>query len=231
MSDQSTGRADPYPGDAPASPPIEVNAEPFDLTGTDDQNHSEVRAKPSRTRQIVLSSLLAVGLAGAGVLGYTGWRISSQKDATVTAPESVGNLVVDTSDNGVQSAEYLRTALAAEVDLDETVGAVYTDKNATDQGVLFFGGTALIWAPSSDLETAFSLVSDDQGDVTNLHEVDAGDLGGTMMCGSTTADGSPIEVCGWADHGSLALAMFPNRTEDSAVTVLREIRNAAQTRS
>src|ERR1044071_3200479 len=126
MSDQTTGRADSHPADRPASPQIEVNAEPFDLTGTDDQNHPEVRTQPSRTKKIVLSSLLAVGLAGAAVLGYTGWRISSQKDATITAPDSVGNLTVDTSDNGVQSAEYLRTALAAEVDLDETVGAVYT---------------------------------------------------------------------------------------------------------
>ena len=34
----------------------------------------------------MLSSLLAIGLAGAAVLGYTGWRISSQKDATLVAP-------------------------------------------------------------------------------------------------------------------------------------------------
>jgi hypothetical protein len=231
MSEQTTGRPDHHPADAPASPSIEVGAAPFHLADSDDQDLADVRAKPSRTRQIVLSSLLAVGLAGAAVLGYTTWRISSQKDATVTAPESVGNLVVDTSDNGVQSAEYLRTALAAEVDLDETVGAVYKDKGAADQGVLFFGGNGLIWTPGSDLESAFSMVADDQGDVSGIHEVPAGDLGGTMMCGATTADGSDIAVCGWADHGSLALAMFPNRAEDSAVTVLHEIRAAAQTRN
>jgi hypothetical protein len=231
MSEQTTGRADHQPADASASPPIEVSVEPFHLIDSDDQDPAAVRAQPSRTKQIVLASLLAVGLAGAGVLGYTGWRISSQKDATVTAPESVGNLFVDTTDNGVQSAEYLRTALAAEVDLDETVGAVYTDKSAADQGVLFFGGSGLIWTPASDLESAFSMVADDQGDVSDIHEVSAGELGGTMMCGTTTADGSDIAVCGWADHGSLALAMFPNRPEDSAVTVLQEIRAAAQTRN
>lgn len=224
MSEQITGRADqPGPGE-PVPTPIE-------LTLPDDQDPSEVRAEPSRTKQIVLAALLAVGLAGAGVLGYTAWRISSQKDATVTAPESVGNLVADTSDNGVESAEYLRTALAAEVDLDDTVGAVYTDRTAEDQNVLFFGGTGLIWTPATDLETAFNLLADDQGAVTGLHEVDAGDLGGTMMCGATSTDGSDIAVCGWADHGSLALAMFPNRPESSAVAALREIRSAAQTRN
>jgi hypothetical protein len=67
--------------------------------------------------------------------------------------------------------------------------------------------------------------------VTGLHEVDAGELGGTMKCGSTTADGSDMTVCGWADHGSLALAMFPNRPEADSAALLREIRAAAQTRN
>ena len=34
---------------------------------------------------------------------------------------------MDKSENGRQTAEYLTTALSAEVDLDKAVGAVYTD--------------------------------------------------------------------------------------------------------
>jgi hypothetical protein len=222
MSERSSGPTE--------SEPIEVGGEPFALSGPEEQDSSQVKP-PSRTRTIVLSSVLAVGLAGVAVMGWTAWRISSQKDATLTAPPAVAGLKIDDSEDGLSTAEYLTTALSAEVDLDKSVGAVYTDGSAADRSVLFFGGTTLIWTPESDLDTAFGLISDNQGAVANLHEVPAGDLGGTMKCGTTTTDEGDIAVCGWADHGSLALAMFPNRTEGESAKLLREIRIATQTRN
>ncbi|UQU63596.1 hypothetical protein COUCH_32060 [Couchioplanes caeruleus] len=213
--------------DSPAEP-VEIAPEPFTLTEpTDEQPESQ--EPRSRTKTIVLASLLAASLAGAGILGYAGWRIASQKDATLTAPPQIGALKLDTSDNGKSTADYLQTALSAEVDLDNAVGAVYSTGDGKD--VLFFGGTTLFWTPESDLETAFDLVSDDQGAVTDLHDVPAGPLGGTMKCGTTKSDGTDMPVCGWADHGSLALAMFPGRTQPDSAKLLQEIRSAAQTRS
>jgi hypothetical protein len=141
----------------------------------------------------------------------------------------VAGLRLDDSQSGRDTADYLQTALSAEVDLDKAVGAVYTDGAKHD--VLFFGGTTLIWSPGSVLKTAFGLISDDQGAVTNLHDVPAGRYGGTMRCGTTqTADGA-MPVCGWADHGSLALAMFPNRSESDSAKLLLKIRDATQKRN
>ena len=210
------------------SAPVEIAPEPFHLTEPAEEPQEE-NGPRSRTRMIVLSSLLAVGLAGASVIGYAGWRISSQKDATLTVPPQVAGLNLDNSVDGAATADYLQTALSAEVDLDKAVGAVYSDTSGNN--VLFFGGTALFWTPGSDLDTAFELISDDQGAVTGLHEVDAGKLGGTMKCGSTKSDGADLPVCGFADHGALALAMFPGRTVDEAAKLLLEIRAAAQTRN
>ena len=221
MSERSSGPA--------ASEPIEVDDEPFMLSGTDEPD-SEPREKPSRTKVIILSFLLAAGLAGASVMGWAIWRIASQNDATLTTPLTVASLTIDDSDTGLSTAEYLTTALSADVDLDDTVGAVYQDRSAADRSVLFFGGTALLWTPERDLDTAFGLMSDNQGAVTNLHEVPPGDLGGTMKCGTTNSEDGDIAVCGWADHGSLALAMFPNRSPDDSAKLLREIRDKAQTR-
>jgi hypothetical protein len=218
----------PGPSPLPESAPVEIADDPFPLTESTDQEPTE-RAPRSRTRTIVLSSLLAVGLAGASVLGYVGWRISSQKDATLTVPATVAGLSVDTSEEGRSTADYLLTALSADVDLDRAVGAVFSDGSGND--VLFFGGTTLFWTPEDDLKTAFGLVSDDQGAVTGLHDVPAGEFGGTMKCGTTKADGADMPVCGWADHGSLALAMFPGRTVDDSANLLAEIRSAAQTRN
>lgn len=207
---------------------MEIAVEPFALTEPAEDQQSEDKAPPSRTKTIVLGSLLAVSLAGAGIIGYAGWRIASQKDATLTAPLQIGSFKLDTSDNGKSTGDYLQTALSADVDLDEALGAVYADGNG--QNVLFFGGTTLIWTPESDLDRAFELVSDDQGAVTGLHEVPAGPLGGTMKCGTTKSDGADMPVCGWADHGSLALAMFPGRAENDSAKLLLEIRDATQKR-
>jgi hypothetical protein len=216
------------PSPLPESAPVEIADDPFPLTDPTDQD-PPVRTPQSRTRLIVLSSLLAVGLAGASVLGYSGWRIASQKDATLTVPTTVAGLSVDSSEEGRSTSEYLQTALSADVDLDRSVGAVFADSSG--KNVLFFGGTTLFWTPEDDLETAFGLVSDDQGAVTGLHDVPAGELGGTMKCGTTKADGADMPVCGWADHGSLALAMFPGRTVEESAKLLGDIRSAAQTRN
>lgn len=211
----------------PDAAPVEIAADPFTLSEAAEPEPEE-RKPQSRTRTIVLSSLLAVGLAGASVLGYVGWRIASQKDATLTVPATVAGLSLDGSDEGRSTADYLQTALSADVDLDRAVGAVFTDGSGND--VLFFGGTTLFWTPEEDLKTAFGLVSDEQGAVTELHDVPAGPLGGTMKCGSTKADGADMPVCGWADHGSLALAMFPGRSVEDSAKLLGDIRAASQTR-
>jgi hypothetical protein len=203
--------------------PIELGSGPHPIAFT-----AEPSSRRLRLRKIVLGSLLAVALAGAAVAGVTGWQIAAQKDATLVVPTQVAGLRLDKSENGESTADYLQTALSAEVDLDQAVGAAYLD--AGGRNVLFFGGTALIWTPKNDLDSAFNLISDDQGAVAELHEVPAGRLGGTMMCGKTATDDGDMTVCGWADHGSLALGMFAERTEADSAELLRQIRASAQTR-
>jgi hypothetical protein len=39
-----------------------------------------------------------------------------------------------------------------------------------------------------------------------------------------------MTVCGWADHGSLAVAMFPGRGIDESAGLLRKMRDAMQRR-
>jgi len=214
--------------DAVESQPFEIG-EPFNLSAQGDGEPPAAGPKPrSRVRTIVLVSMLAIALAGAVTLGYAGWQIISQKDATLTTPDRIGTLTLDQTDDGKQTADYLQTALSAEVNLDKAVGAVYND--GTSGSVLFFGGTATIWSPDKDLGSAFGLISDNQGAVTGLHKVDPGKFGGTMQCGTTKSDDGNLSVCGWADHGSLAVAMFPSRSEPASATLLRQIREATQTR-
>src|SRR4051794_25975884 len=128
--------------DAPVeSQPFEIG-EPFDLTDQrDGAGEPAAERRPrSRVRTLVLSGLLVIALAGAATLGYAGWQMVTQKDATLTTPARIGPLALDQSDDGRQTADYLQTALAAEIDLDQTIGAVYAD--GTTGSILFFGGTA-----------------------------------------------------------------------------------------
>jgi hypothetical protein len=210
----------------PASDDSAIEIGAFDL---DDNSPAEPPRSPSPIRRVLLIALLVVALAGVSVFGYVGWQIVSEKDAQLATPATIGSLRLDDSEDGRSTADYLQTALSAEVDLDKAVGAVYLDSG--NKNVLFFGGTTLFWTPESDLDTAFGLVSDNEGAVTGLHSVDAGSLGGTMKCGSTKTDDGPLTICGWADHGSLALALFNNRSEADSATLLREIRTKTQTRS
>ena len=95
--EMSEGGVPPIATNAPgqtegAGPLIEVGGDPFSLTGDGTEEEKEEQAPRSRTRSIVLTSLLAVGLAGAAVLGYVGWKISSQKDATLSTPAEVAGL-------------------------------------------------------------------------------------------------------------------------------------------
>jgi hypothetical protein len=208
-------------------------AEPdlIDLTPTaEDADEVPARRTPRR-RRIVLGAVLALGLIGAGLGSTTGWRVIQQKDATLTMPERVAGLARDDRDGARETAEYLRSALAADVDLDESLGAVYADPADSRRSVLIFGGTGLRWQPEQDLDRAFEVLSDDGGTAAGLRTFPPGALGGVVKCGNSEGQDGDMTVCGWADHGSLLLGMFPGRGVDESAALLREMRQAVLSRT
>jgi hypothetical protein len=206
--------------------------QPIDVTPPPGEPVEEPQTTPRRrrTRLIVLGSLLTVGLVGAVFMGTVGWRVMQEKDASLETPPEVAGLRLDQSQQAQETAEYLRTAIGARIDLDQSIGVVYTDPASANRSVLLFGGTTLIWTPGGDLDTLFDVLADDTGAVNNLREVDAGDLGGVMKCGESVAPEGNTTVCGWADHGSVVLALLPGRSQDEGAQLLREIRGTIQSR-
>lgn len=204
----------------------------IDVTPPSGEPVEEPQATPRRrrARRIVLGSLLAVGLVGAGFVGTAGWSVYRQKDARLETPPEVAGLRLDESAKAQETAEYLRTAIGARIDLEKSIGVVYNDPADAGRIVLLFGGTTLIWTPGGDLDTLFEVFSDDTGAVKGLHDVNAGDLGGVMKCGESVAPEGNTTVCGWADHGSVVLALFPGRSQDEAAKLLVEMRGAIQSR-
>ncbi|SBT49781.1 hypothetical protein [Micromonospora narathiwatensis] len=210
--------------------PVDLTDEPIQLSRRDPAAQEPELRPVSRRRRIALAAALVVGLAGAGVLGVGGWRVLAQKDTHLNAPEKVAGLTRDDSERARSTAEYLRDGFAADIDLDRSFGTVYRDPADAKQAVLVFGGTTLLWQPERDLNTLFGLMADETGKVTGLRQVDAGRLGGVMKCGTTSGDGGDFAVCGWADHGSVVMAMFPGRSVDDSAKLFRQLREGIQSR-
>jgi hypothetical protein len=176
-----------------------------------------------------------LGVIAATVLATLGpftWRIISQNGATLSMPDTIGTLTRDDSPGAKETANDLVSALQAQIKLDSATGAVYSDPaGGAGKTVMLFGGTALLWSPERELDTVMTLLEDTGDQLKDLSEVDAGPLGGVMKCGgSGLSDDSAMAVCGWADHGSLALALFPGRTPADAAVLMRQLRAATLSR-
>ena len=212
------------------SPPVDLTDEPIELSNRAPEEATDQAAVRGRRRRVAVALLAVLALAGIGAFGTWGWRITQQKDAKITTPDQVAGLRQDNSERAVSTADYLRSGLAADIQLDSSFGAVYQDPADARRAVLIFGGTTLLWQPERDLDSLFGLMADETGAVTRLRDVSPGRLGGVMKCGSTSGDGGDFAICGWADHGSVVMAMFPFRSVEDSGALLREIREAVQTR-
>ncbi|WP_319462428.1 hypothetical protein [Micromonospora sp. RTP1Z1] len=215
-------------GDGPE--PVDLTDEPIQLSRRDPENDPERGRTPSRRQRMVLTVALVAGLAGIGALGAGGWRVLQQKDTNLATPVQLAGLTRDDSERARSTADYLRSGFAADIDLDRSFGTVYSDPADAKRAVLVFGGTTLLWQPERDLNSLFGMMTDATGKVTGLREVDAGRLGGVMKCGMTSGDGGDFAVCGWADHGSVVMAMFPGRSVDESAGLFRRLREGIQTR-
>ncbi|MEV0458855.1 hypothetical protein [Catellatospora methionotrophica] len=221
----------PNTGEIPqyARPAVRMMPGPAPVEAEDDA------ARHSKRRRWTLTTMAVLGagaVAAAVTLGPTLIRITQQNDAKLTMPEKIGAMVRDDSPAAKDTAGYLLTALAADIELDASASGIYTDPaEGTAKSVMVFGGTTTMFSPERELDTVLKLMEDETGGVTGLKEYEPGDLGGVLKCGSADSPDGIMAVCGWADHGSLALALFPGRTPAESAPLMTTIRTTTLTRS
>jgi hypothetical protein len=201
---------------------------PFEDIAFEDDEPDERTARRRRLKWYILGGVATLLVVLLAVLGPTAWLLLTQRDARLNTPDSVAGLTLDRTADGQATAEYLRTAVAASVTLDASVGAVYDDPADKQRSVMFFGGTGLLLSPDKELTSVFDLLDDQGGGMKDVHSVQAGPQGGEMKCGTSTGDGGDMTVCGWADHSSIALALFPGRSMDDGAALLARMRNGIQ---
>lgn len=212
-----------------------------DLPGmTDDVSDDAVEPRTASINvkkvALVCGALAGVALLGSAVVyGPTVVRVSQQSGTTVATPPQVGGFTLFSTDDAQKTAEYVRDAVVTEVSLDKSLGAIYRDQNGASESrtVILVAGTGRIWKPERSLDGAFKAVEGpDAGDagIHSVHDVDAGTLGGVARCGEIVDKDGPIAVCGWADNGSLGVALFPSRPVAEAEKALLVLRTAVEHR-
>jgi hypothetical protein len=177
----------------------------------------------------ILGVLLMAGAGGFFVLARP--VLAEAVSSTLSTPDEVAGLTLSSNPELQTVADELKTGIREEVtNSTGSIGAFYTDPADTAKIVMLAGVTGVVADPASELGRGFTGISEGGMQITNLHDVDPGPLGGEAKCGDSTANGQALIVCGWADDASIAFALFFNREAAASEELFRQIRGEILTR-
>jgi TIR domain len=145
----------------------------------------------------------------------------------VTTPQTIGNFTLSdqTPDPGEVSG-----AQGEVTDPTGSAAGIYLENGATDAGkaVLIVAATGTVADPAAEMNKIFAEAA--SGNVSNVHDVDPGQLSGSAKCGTQTDANNTYSVCAWADPGSVGAVVFVNRSLDESEPLFRDFRNAVLAR-
>jgi hypothetical protein len=145
---------------------------------------------------------------------------NAEYPATIVLPSVVAGLPKLNNADLQKTADDTAVKLKNETDADSAVAGYYAPNGDVTKAVGIVGVTAKIADPQKELTTAFSSTLQ----ISQLQTVAPGPLGGVMQCGNTSSDGIALTICGWADHGSLALGIFLNHSLNDSAALFVKIR-------
>lgn len=186
---------------------------------------------------------LWMSIAALAVVAAVAWPVAGRLLRTgperVRTPGTLAGLTLDRDPGAMATAEYLRGAIAAGMDLDRSVGAVYSHSgNVRDTSVIFVGGNTTSGSAASRLDALFGLLDDGTTGFTQVTAETPGQLGGLVRCALSTdssaagtagkpaavGNGGKLAICGWADATTVGVALFPSRTVDQAAALIGRMR-------
>jgi hypothetical protein len=188
-----------------------------------------VRRRRRRWPWVVLAiSVLSIACC-CGVPALIAKPFLDEYPAQVSTPAQAAGLVRVDDDAAQRLTRDLKRRVHSEyLIVDEVFAAVYTEPETSGDDVTLLGAARLVLDPDKDLREALGKLS--RAQVTAVREQDAGRLGGELRCGRVADDDSKV-VCGWADHGSIGVAVFTGRSTEESAELLRGLRAAVVTRS
>jgi hypothetical protein len=183
---------------------------------------------PRKRRRGWLIALLVVGvvlLACCGVGAVIIAPYVGQYPASIDAPsrlaglDRVQNAQIDQL--GSQLTDQLKKKNAR---LENAVAGLYAARGAETQPVLVVGATGLVFSPSKEVDNAFQGMADSGLAVSARTDYDAGRLGGTVRCATSSVARFNLSVCVWGDHGSVGMGIFYNRPVAESAALFLKIR-------
>lgn len=149
----------------------------------------------------------------------------TQYPASVQADATVPGLTRTNDTAAKKAATDLQKALTSD-HLDESGFTVtYQDAGNKQLRVLVAGATRFITDPTRDLEASVRKLPPAL-QVGAVRDVDPGVFGGEQRCATARYDSRSAAVCGWADHGVIALAVFPGKSVEQAASLTQNIRGS-----
>lgn len=143
-----------------------------------------------------------------------------QYPATVVQSATVPGFSADTD----RTAADLADEVADQVGTGQWDELSFTLQRKDGKGQVALGGaTKFVTDPDQALGDALNRVTG-LLKLNGVADADPGPMGGHQRCGSGTALKKTVAVCGWADHGSIAVGVFTGRTPAEAADAMRTIR-------
>jgi hypothetical protein len=99
--------------------------------------------------------------------------------------------------------------------------------------VVFTGAAHPVWfGVGNHLDKLFTrLAGDPSVLIAQVGAASPGPPGGVGKCGEARNPATPGAICGWQDHGTIALLFFGDRTPQEGAVLMRAIRPALQHRT
>jgi hypothetical protein len=192
--------------------------------------------RPRRRRWPWVLATLAVLLAACCACCVSWfWPYASQHPASVALPPQAAGLVRLNDRASLDATRQLEVRVRAQHWLAEDVfAAVYAEPRTGQRPVTIFGTTLFLLDPKGSLKAGFDGLTDELH-LTHVRDVPAGPAGGYQRCAAGRRPGrdggeEAVAVCGWADHGSIAIGVFSGRTVEQSAGLLRQLREQLVTR-
>jgi hypothetical protein len=177
---------------------------------------------------LLIMTMLCVGCCG----GCAAWLqpyfqqypASATTAATVTGLTAINDAALIAEGNRLR-----RESIESEQFGEGRFTVVYADAGDRQRRVVLFGATRFIQNSGPDLDAALDRLGASVA-LTGRREVDPGALRGEQRCGTGRFRNANVAVCGWADHGSIGIALFTGRDVDASGLLLHQIRGSVVSR-
>ena len=185
---------------------------------------SEPTRRPRRALLIALPLVAVLLAAGMAVFLKFVLPVIQEGDATISTPDTVAGLTKVTRPALQDVADKLKGDLEASMsDVSGSVVSFYEDPADPAKIVLLYGVTGPVTSPERSLNATLDQLTGGGGIYVEMHPVDPGPLGGVAKCGAGDSSSGAVSVCGWSDHGSIAVVIFFNRDVESSTELFGRI--------